>query len=91
MQPHEIVLFKSKSRLIHMREVFRSLPIAFVDVSVQIQRMADEGKDGHEQLCDWTTTCHQLSHALQVASRCSWTRTPSIRMPPSETPPLVRQ
>ncbi len=43
IQPDEVVLFKSKGRLLHMRDVFRALPTVFVDVSVKLQQMADDG------------------------------------------------
>jgi len=38
-----VALFKSKGHLLHMREVFRSLPTAFVDVSIKMQQIADDG------------------------------------------------
>lgn len=43
IQPDEVMLFKSKGRLLHLRDVFRALPTAFVDVSAKLQQMADDG------------------------------------------------
>jgi len=63
IQPDEVALFKSKGHLLHMREVFRSLPTAFVDVSIKMQQIADDGA--------FVSLCMQRS-ALMHAAFCPY-------------------
>jgi hypothetical protein len=52
-QPDQLQLLRSKSYLQEQREVFQKMPISFVDVSIKLQYLADQG--GHVLKLDKNT------------------------------------
>jgi len=43
LQPEEVKLYKTRKSLIAQRDLFMNVPTNFVDISVKVQKMADEG------------------------------------------------